>query len=364
MAGCLRLSPDGGSSPTDEAPTAAPETATATPSPTTTFPADSTPTYPSGLSADGVTAFLYPTHVKTLAATSYRTRWTKLDRRDSVLKWQKQYRADPQGAFGTWTRTEGGPVEIYRYPGGGYWRESLGDRVTFGDDGAHRWSRVANWAVELAPLLRAIAWSAPTRVNEERPAVWELTGTGIAEASAVPGHHEPGEVLAVDSASLTVDERGIIRSVTADYRLREGKDGEEFSYAIEFNVDSIGAVSVPEPSWLATAKEQVPTVTASLTDDRRFVRVRIESGNRLEPNSRISVFDAERDAKFIVPLDAPVEPGQPAYLYTATPEAAFSMGDIARESPPSDVSAGQLSSTYELAAFRRDTRYFDRIDVA
>lgn len=369
VGGCLRFSSDGGASPgqptgtaaTSDAPspTGVPTTQPTASAPTTT----GTPSYPNGLSADGVSEFLFPSHVRTLSATSFRSRWSKLDVADSFLKWQKQYRADPQAALGTWSRIDGGPVEIYRTAGDGYWRESLGDRVTFGNDGTHRRTRLSSWAVEIAPLVRAAEWGPPTRANSARPATWEVSATGIADASAVPGHHVPGEVLAIHDASLTVDERGIIRSATAEYRIREGMDGEEFDYSIEFTVDSIGRESVAEPDWLPTAESSVPVVSASVTDDRRFVRFLIESGNRLEPNSRISVFNTDRDAKFIVPLDEPVEPGTPAYLSTPTPEASFSEGDIARGSPPDDVTAGTLPGSYEVAAFRRDTRYFDRVTV-
>lgn len=369
-SGCLRLQSRGESNPapsanpTDQPTTpgtaSPPQTRTATPEPTAT----TEPVYPFGLSAGGVTAALYPTHVDALSQTSFRSRWVKLDRTRSRTKWKKEYKSDSGRSLGTWTRQDGGPVEKYVYWDGGLWRERLGDRYTYGDDGNENWGyRPSVWGVEIDPLLRNVEWSGPTRVNETRPAVWEVTARRVENGATAPGYEAAGgKLLSVSSARMTVDENGVIRQVEAIYEIRN-RDQEEVTYDITYQIDSLGTVSVSKPGWFSQANAASPTVTSTLTDGGQYVRLLIEDGNRIEPNSRISVFDTAKDWKFVIHLEEPVEPGTPAYLYAETSDQRVVEGNIARGERPSTASPVALDSSYEVAAFRRATQYFGRTAV-
>lgn len=358
VSGCLRLSGNGDGGGNDGG---SESTADGGQSTSVDGSGSSDVEYPVGLSAEGANSFLYSTHVEALRETSFHVQWTKLDRSHSTTKWKKEYRADTDGAIGNWIRNPGGPVEIYRYPGGSFWREELGDRYSYGKDVKPDWYRTVLWGVEINSLMEALSWNAPERINGSGPAVWEVTAAGVETPSTVPGYHQ-GRLLSVDMGTLRVDERGIIRSVRAGYRIEED-DGREFEYEIRYSVDSVGAVSVDEPDWLGTARDRRPRATAELTDDKRFVRFTIEDGNRIEADSRISIFRIPQPGKTVIQLDAPLEPGEPAYLYRSGADDGFTEGDIARGSPPTGVSVTPFDGTYQITALRKTTNYLPRVDV-
>lgn len=369
-AGCLRLTGD-------ETPTAGSGSASATAAatgagseqPTVTDPARSTETsvvsYPLGLSSTGVdnAGFLFSANVDALRQTNFRAKWVKLDRSNGRVKWRKEYRGDHETTLGRWTGISGGELTIYRYPLGNYWREDLGDRFTYGNEQSDNQGYApAVWGIELSPLLHVGDWSAPARVNENRPVIWELSTDTVASSTPVPGYHL-GEVVSIANASFRVDERGIIRSVVAAYQIRE-RDGEELAYEIDYQLDSLGEISITAPEWLSTAKEQAPMATASLTPDRRFIDLTIDSGNRIEADSIIFV-GAQDDRGFFLRLDEPLDPNVSAFLYKpqSAAEVAPAKGRIARGTPPSDADPVELTSGYSLGARRRATHYFEMIDV-
>lgn len=360
VSGCLRL--EGGSEtgtgrttpgsratpPTSASTTTAESAETATE--TTRTPAS----YPSGLSDDGVDSFLYPTHRQTLYGSSFRAQWIKRDRESGTVRVQKQYRGEDGRALGRWRTSDGTQVEMYPTGRGDYWRESLATGPTYGNDMGN--TDPSLWGDEIQPLIVAGDWSAPTRANDQRPAIWEVTADAVDDESVVPGtsHGAPGTVLSL-SATMQVDENGAIRSLEATYRLRDDGVGE-FAYETAYSVEDVGGVTVEEPAWLSTAQEQAPTVTATVTDDQ-YVRFAVESGNRLEPGTRL-VVDAEGDEPgFGYVLEDPIEPNTPAYLFTDESGS----GTIARETRPSDGNPASLDGTYSFYARRRDEFYFHRI---
>ncbi|WP_439026495.1 hypothetical protein [Haloarchaeobius sp. DT45] len=370
-AGCLRLQDGASTSPPTSGRTATAaqtdSTTTTTHEPTSTAEETTTqepaePTFPTGLSEEGVSAFLYPTHRKALYQTSYEAQWIKRDRRNSTVKWQKQYLGDHGESFGTWRNHDGNPVQMYRTVQGNYWREDLGDRVTFGDDMEDR--DPALWGEEVQPLITAGDWSSPTRVNETRPAIWKVTTETVGDESVVPGrsHGQPGKVLSIPSAEMHIDERGVIRKLEARYRILDEGIGE-FEYESLYTIDRVGAVSVQEPSWLSTAREKVPAVTATLTDDTRFIRFELESGNRLEPGTRVVVDVENGDPGFHLILDAPIEPNTPVYLYRPSDEpASGAVGRLSRGSRPADANPAPLEHSYSFYARRHGNFYFHRIN--
>lgn len=362
LSGCLRL--EGASETATASTTAGSGTATATSASTTTDGQVETATettraaasFPSGLSEDGVDSFLYPTHRQSLFESSYRAQWIKRDRENGTVRVQKQYRGEDGRALGSWRTNDGTQVEMYPTATGDYWRESLASGPTYGNDTGN--TDPSLWGDEVQPLLAAGDWSAPSRANDQRPAVWEVTAEGVDDESVVPGasHGAPGTVLSL-SATMTVDENGVIRSLEATYRLRDEGVGE-FAYETTYSVEDIGAVTVEEPAWFSTAQDQAPTVTATVIDDR-YVRFVVDSGNRLEPGTRL-VVDAQRDEPgFSYVLEDPIEPNTPIYLYRES--EGSSSGAVARGSRPSDANPAPLDDTYSFYARRRDEFYFHRI---
>lgn len=374
VTGCLRLTNDGGTAATSPVSTTGTVVDTSTPTQadastptqteTSTAEASSTsddPSLPSGLTEDGVTAFLYPTHARTLRNTSFRARWTKLNQTNSEIQWQRTYLGDQDVAFGTWNRENGNAFEIYRDGRNNYWQEVLGDRATYGSDNGDRGAAI--WGREVQPLLEAADWSPPERVNETRPARWTVTSNGAVTDPPVPGYNDQGELVSISSARMTVDERGIIRSIEAAYTI--DRNQRELAFRSKYTIDSIGTISVREPDWLGTAREQAPVVEGTLTDDNQFVRMTIESGNRLEAGSVVFVNVGSGFHHFNGRLDAPVEPGEPVYLYKPgdAPDTGGVDAGISRGSPPTNASPATLDGSLSLGSRRWTTTYFRRVNV-
>lgn len=362
VSGCLRL--EGGSETGTGSVTAGSRTTVVTSASTTTAGSTGTATettrpeasFPNGLSEDGVNSFLYPTHRQSLFASSFRAQWVKRDRESGSVRVQKQYRGEDGRALGNWRTSDGTQIEMYPTARGDFWRESLPSGPTYGNDMGN--TDPSLWGDETQPLVAAGDWGSPSRANDERPAVWEVTAEGVADETVVPGtsHGAPGTVLSM-TATMRVDENGVIRSLQSTYRLQD-EDVGEFAYETTYSVDDVGAVTVEEPAWVSTAQEQAPTVTASVTDDR-YVRFVIESGNRLEPGTLL-VVDAEGDEPgFRYVLEDAIEPNTSIYLYRESERS--SSGGIARESRPSDANPATLDDTYSFYARRRDEFYFHRI---
>ena len=370
FGGCLRFSTDGETvtqSPTPRPPTGtegAVTTGTATPAPTADGTPTATPeaTFPDGLSEEGVSSFLFSTHQQTLSRRSFRAAWTKVNRSASVMKWQKEYHVESGQSLGRWTRESGAPVEMYRYPLGDYWREDLGPRYTYGqDESANQGHPPETWGIELEPLIRAVDWSAPTRVEEDRPAVWAVSAETVADRSAIPGYHI-GEIIAIESGRLRVDEHGVIQRVEAAYRIRKA-DGTELDYEIQYAIDQINQVTVTEPDWLSTARDRVPELDARRTDDDRAIRIELVSGNQLEPRTRLFADEEETaNTGFGVTLAEPVTAGEPVFLYQPAdaPAEGFVDGGITRGSPPDADAAQDLTTRYGVMARREATQYFTR----
>ncbi|WP_439026650.1 hypothetical protein [Haloarchaeobius sp. DT45] len=366
ISGCLRLDQGGATATRTDTPGSRSATATATGTRMETATAGTTsettaepvePSYPMGLSEDGATSVLFTSHVRTLLQTSFRASWTKLDVTDTEIMWQKEYEVDTGSAVGRWTRRGGGgDVTIFRDGSEAFWREDLGDRVTYGEDGEGFDIATVTWAVEIRGLLDVFSWGTPELVQRS-PGVWRIEATGFEDGAVSPGHFD-GPLVGLDAAQLEVTEDGVIRSAEATYQVRPPDSGDTRRFASEYTVDSVGDGSVTDPPWLADAKEDAPVLSASLTDDRRFCRIEIASGNRIEGGSRLKLSDMEGPGRTVVPLERPVEPGVPVYIYKDEERfSGFVAGGIARGSVPSGVSPEPFESTYEVSAVRKTTTY-------
>lgn len=368
VSGCLRLSAEEGeATPVGTTPSSKDgQSADAVRTTQNAVVDTSTPSYPMGLTDSGLEfpGSIFSGHVDMLQQTSFRARWTKFDRTHSQVKWQKEYRGESGRAYGTWTRQWGAPVEMYRYVRGDYWREDLGSRFTYGEEDSFNQGHVPEvWGIEINPLLEAVDWGPPSRINHSRPAMWELTSASVGQASAIPGYHN-GSVTSVSSTSMRIDERGVIRRVNAVYSIQE-EDGEEKTYETVFRIDSIGTISVTEPAWLSTARDRAPTASATLTDDNLFVKFNIDSGNPIEPNSWVWVGNNASKSGFGLQIEEPIGAGDTAYLYrpesfsdSTTDEAGMTLNRR-----PSNANPQELIGDYHMMARRKATHYFESFDV-
>lgn len=370
-AGCLRMVGSGQSSPNqgttvlvdgeagETAPTATTTPAAAETSPETGASPSSQQGYPAGLSDDGVSVVLFDSHKRELAQTSFHTTFTAINLQNNELKQQRDYEVDTGFALGSWLFDDGGPVTMFRSHEGGFWREDLGSKFTYGEARQGYSINRVTWGSWLEPVISAGQWGEPTTIQEGNPPLWQVETIGFAETGSVPGWFT-GTLEAL-SGSLTVGPRGIIYKLDAEFEASKLHGGVAH-FEIKYRVDSVGEVSVSQPSWLPTAKDRRPEVTAALTDDRKFVRWTLESGNPIEPNTRCSIHDNNARAGAInYFLRDPIEPGETVYFYKEQEE--LHAGQIARGSRPSDASPVTLDSEYHTWADRNGTEYFGTIQL-
>ena len=369
--GCLRLESEP-TQTTGDAATRQPGSATATTknAETSTRSTDrdvettsESPTYPSGLSEDGAEFYLADFHESVLEATSFRAEWSKLNRDDGSFKWRKHYESEPGRAVGRATaRAMGGPADVYRTADDGtLWRENLGDDYTYGRESSNWHVRHVVWREEITPLVRGVSWSSPERVSDGRPAVWETSAVSVRDASQSPGYLD-GELLDV-SARLRVDERGFISSLEATYRVQmsDARGGDVRRFQTSFTVDAVGETSVSEPAWASTAASRRPRISAPVTEDGRYVALTVESGNRIEANSIVTVYAEASDASYGLRLDAPIESGETVYLYRFTDSASFPQLRLSRGGRPDSDPPLAFDGTLDVWA-RRATLLYAKVN--
>lgn len=366
-SGCLRLT--GSSEPsTAETATTAPPSTTANTATTTTVPTTSTETqtrgeltYPSGLTADGVGEYFPEFHQSTLQSRSFTAEWSKLDRDNSEFKWRKRYEADVGHAVGRATkRAMGGPADVYRTRAdGGFWREKVGSEYTYGRDNEGMEMSEVAWGDEIVPLVRAGEWSAPERVNDARPAVWEVTADSVDGTPPAPGYYD-GVTLSI-SGSMRIDERGFIRNVEAAYRIRKSDDrgGDTRNFTTIFTVDAVGETSVSEPSWVAEARQQRPRMSAELLDDGKYLRLRHEGGSAIRSNTVLSVYDDAVDASYGLELDSPIRPNETVYLYPTDQTSTFPSMGLSRGTRPGTAPSLAFEDPADTWARRATLQYYE-----
>jgi hypothetical protein len=370
--GCLRLEGGGGTTGvtrTTGGATEADDTATDTPTVDATTESEpdtaterADPTYPFGLSEDGVEPYLYSTCQSAVSELSYRVQYTKVDSESGTQRWHREYEAEGGAALGHWTRKSGGAVDAFHPVSGDMlWREAVGDGdYTFGLSRRSSFQEVF-WSEELQPLLKGPAWGPPERVNDDRPAIWELTAESVGETVRSPGHMD-GELKRVEGARLRVDENGVIRRIETVYESTDF-EGNRRRYRFEFRVADVGSVTLTAPSWVDRAQERRPKLKAQLTDDRKYVRLTVDSGS-IATGSRISVFDhGDSDRKYVVYTDREVSSGDVLYLHALTDTGKFNDAGIGYGERAAVGTPPTLESTYHVVAFRRDTKYGPGVDV-
>jgi len=363
--GCLRLT--GAEATTSSTATAATSPATTrsteaskteTKTTQTTETTAGEPTLPNGLSEDGVSDYLFDFHLRELGQRSFATNWTLFNRRKEIVKLRREYRVGDAGAIGSWTFDEGGPVTMFRSTDGGFWREDLGGEYTYGETRDGYDMERLTLAAWVRAFVEGGVWSAPSLARREEPARWEVQITGVEDDAAVPGWFH-GELESL-SGSMSVDERGFVRSLDGEMTASDTASGP-VEYGVKYAVDSIDEVTVTEPSWLSTAKERRPRVSMAKTDDQYAVRMTHESGNPIEADTNLVVYNRdERRNEISYRLKEPIQSGETVYLYKEQ-EGVFN-GQLSRGSPPSTSDAIRLDSEYDAWA-RRSAEYFGAVSL-
>lgn len=349
--GCLRLagSEDPTPAPTavqpESTPGAAGDEKTASPPRTATEPA-----FPRGLTPDGVEPFLADVHTNALARDSFQTGWIEANLTRGMIVAQRTYRIEAGSAIGEWVND--GPITAYLDNEGGYWQEELGNQATYGQlRHGFDLSRLTRRAFLRRNFL-AGDWEPPTREAND-PAAFRITTAGMRDTSALAEEFE-ADSLESFTAEGVVGETGIVRNLGTTVEFTPRREDRLLQFQTEFEVTAVGEVSVSEPPWVETAREQAPSVDAGMTDDRRFVEVSMRSGNPMLPGTALVLYDeVERINAVWYEFQDPFESGETGYVYRVDGSPRF-----ARGSRPSDVTPDRLESEYSIWAHRGGAEYF------
>lgn len=365
IEGCLRLA-EGGRTPTRIPSPARSPTATPTETPTDPLtPFDTESPSPSqtpsiveqvdGLTVSGPTPDLADTHRRALDTVSYEARWHDENVTTGEVTRDRTWNVADGRALGRWTHE--GDVAMYLAEEG-YWREDLGSQVTYGHHrngyDPHRLARTGM----VRTLLRGGSWAPPELIESPPPGLFRIVAVGVDEDEPL-NREFGGSSVASFAAEARVDGRGIVHRLVLD--LETVVDGNRKEWHVDLQWDPTD-VSVSAPSWLATARERAPQVSARITDDRGFVVLTHEGGNPMLPMTQVTVYDRDAGANFgIEPFDSPIEAGDTVYLWKRADEGVLthSFGE------PSNADPVTLSaSRYDLWAFRTGgAEYFILSDI-
>lgn len=354
VSGCLRMSGDGEpeTTTTGESESSDPSTITETTDDAGSS-AVSEPDFPTGLSEDGVQAYLADSHTNELARTSFATEWVEANVSDGRVTQQRRYRVDEGQAIGEWTSQ--GAVTMFLSGDGGYWREDLGGTVTYGHHRSGYDIRELTNNEMLRILFQAGSWQEPRVAARGEDPAFEITADGI-DSTATTAVKREFEAESLDSFSSSgrVRESGIVTDLDTVLEFISQDEDRLVQFEVRYGVSDIGRVSVSEPDWLSTAKSQAPEVSARLTDDERFVEMDFESGNPILPETDLVLWneDAHNNDGYYNIRDS-LESGTTYYLYLTDGQMGVSRG-----SPPTDVSPDPLTDRYSLWAHRNGAEYF------
>ncbi|MCT9094567.1 hypothetical protein [Haloarchaeobius sp. HME9146] len=297
-AGCLRLEDSGAAttgqavSETSATATAA-ETTTATESDTTAetdAAAAEVPDYPSGLDEDGIQSYFADTHSNALSGESFTLRRRIIDQ-DHGSTLENDLNRVGSGGEALVTTQFNTEVTKYHSSRGVVWRQTHQGSVRFGSNPMSLPRREFTGYRLLQKLLRAGEFGAPSDPDTGGDLVtWDLR----AEALADPGPIEQRfNAAAVNSfgADLTVDERGIVDELVAEFTFDPAYDDTEKSLLTRIETSDVGGTSVSEPSWAGKARERSPKLKPSMGDDRRVVTISHEGGDPVPAGAEISMYD-------------------------------------------------------------------------
>ncbi|WP_267641016.1 hypothetical protein [Haloarchaeobius amylolyticus] len=298
-AGCLRLEDSAAASTGQDGGDAGAattvsttETSTATESDTAgeTDAAAAVPDYPAGVDEDGLKPYLADTHSSALSGESFTLRRRIVDQNHGGTWENDLYRVASDGTARVTTQfnTE---VEKYHSSRGVVWRQTHQGSVRFGANPISLPRREFTGYRLLQKLFRAGDFGPPAAPDTGGDVVtWDLE----AEALADPGPLEQrfgATSVNTFGADLTVDERGIVDELVAEFAFDSEYDDTEQSLLARLETSEVGATSVSEPSWAAEARERSPKLQISMGEDRRVVTVTHEGGDPVPAGAELSMYD-------------------------------------------------------------------------
>lgn len=186
----------------------------------------------------------------------------------------------------------------------------------------------------------------------------------VADGSEAPGY-VPGTLNSL-SATMQIDQRGVIRSVKASYQIVEPPEGSgrTQNYRTKFSINNIDETVAGKPSWVPTAVKKRPKVSAELTDDRRFVRFQINSGSPLTPKSYIEIFTNRiPSSSYTMRIENQVSTETDMYLYRSGDPGEYPNIGLTRGRRPSNVLPPRFGEKVDLRPRRGILGYFIKTDM-
>lgn len=338
LGGCLRLSSNETQTEADgevtstEPPTPDDgdgidtETATATGTKSPTADVE----YPLGLDDSGISLVLVDNHLRQLAETTYRHEQTIQDIAGGEIHESVTYRVDGEAGRAVITRGAFGDLTEYRTRDGHVWCLSLsGSGTTYGQSEVPYGWMVAGIESDIEDFLRAGAWGSPELIERD-PAVWQVTADGVGDPS--PLLDNPRESLERFSGTIEVTERPVIRSLNAEWDIVTGD--ELNSETLELTVSDIGSVTVDEPEWVSTAREEAAQLSATVSDDRRHIQLTHDGGNPVVAGTTVAINEMGlQDTQ----TTAPFEAGQTMFIYAEDGHTRLARGSMRADADPVEI---------------------------
>lgn len=379
LSGCLRLSQAEGTGTAttgdDDTATTADASTTERPPTTTEESTDETetrtetettddekPTYPPGVSEDGVTEALVLEHRQRTSVRSrtvetehmtFRRRTTKFDGSDRMLV---------DGSRGPETFVEGDQL---------YQRQTVGGQTLYAHSTQLRFEfqpTVLSGAELLEALVEAGDFAPVGRQTRDGETLFILEADEIENASVLEDSRTvsryfrqsefPIESL---SASALVTESGVVREMEAS--LQGNGDGGTFVV----NTSAIGSTSVPEPSWKQTAKREAATFEASMSTGSSYIELVQTGGQAIgtDADVRFQIDAYDRRDYFNGSFEGSTREGTTFYLYKTdeTTEYGSAKLGISKDSRPSGGTAGEWSSDAGVNLQAGNLRLVENRDV-
>lgn len=366
-AGCLRLATGGDSTDT---PTAQPVPGTTSNGPATGQTATATAgeqtetatpfadlDYPIGLSDEGVGPLLADAHLNELVGRSFEIEWSSVNRTRGRIAEQRRYRVDEGVALGSWSYQ--GPISLYASTAGGFWREDLGDVVTYGRDRNPFDLGHIVLNGRLRQVIRAGVWERPTVQSGDGGPVFHIRADGVDDPGPLNEEFEFSS-METFTAEGRVTEDGILRELVAEFEGRDRTDEDRlFRWRFTYELGSLDQVSVTEPDWFATAQEEAPAVSATITDDGQFVEMVHDGGNAILPDTNVVLYDRDNRQNWgYAENREPFEADTTVYLWMEDDRLRWQRG-----SRPTDASPQPLDRSLAFWMHRGGAEYFGAIEL-
>ncbi|NHN41920.1 hypothetical protein G9C85_09800 [Halorubellus sp. JP-L1] len=359
-AGCLRLSGEetattgdgmAGSDAAGASTAATDETGTATGDGAATA---SEPSFPPYVSEDGTRDGLADVHRSVLWRTSYELDFRIVDLNEGRV--QHAWRTRHEDGRAAKSLQDGSRLHAFYDDAdeGPYWRQDVGDGYTYGQARVHAMTQEkllteTRW---VEGFLKAGDWSS-AELREDGLA--RVTAPGVEWPKSLPNWFPVREVREFEG-ELLVRESGTVAALTVEFEFETNRVEDVQRRRVELRTRDLGAVSVPTPDWLGTARERAPTASVSLAEDASAIVVEQTDGNPMRPGTKVVLYDRRnRRNAGTTELDDPVEPGGRLYLsFDGDGDGAR----LTRDPPTADDVAHPIEGEYDLWCRRGPFEYF------